>query len=102
MKAANLAGAVLGAILKVVFVVIVVYMVYTGVSKCYDYGYRIFTEPAVSSGEGRKVTVTLTSDMSATEIGTDYAGKRAGKRCEIVCITVSAVRIQKRVEARYL
>ena len=47
MKAANLAGAVLGAILKVVFVVIVVYMVYTGVSKCYDYGYRIFTEPAV-------------------------------------------------------
>lgn len=70
MKAANLAGAVLGAILKVVFVVIVVYMVYTGVSKCYDYGYRIFTEPAVSSGEGRKVTVTLTSDMSATEIGT--------------------------------
>ena len=30
MKAANLAGAVLGAILKVVFVVIVVYMVYTG------------------------------------------------------------------------
>ena len=70
MKAANLAGAVLGAILIVVFVVIVVYMVYTGVSKCYDYGYRIFTEPAVSSGEGRKVTVTLTSDMSATEIGT--------------------------------
>ena len=55
MKAANLAGAVLGAILKVVFVVIVVYMVYTGVSKCYDYGYRIFTEPAVSSGEGRRL-----------------------------------------------
>ena len=69
MKATNLAGAVLGAILKVVFVVIVVYLVYTGASTCYDYGYRIFTEPAVSSGEGRKVTVTLTSDMSATEIG---------------------------------
>lgn len=28
-----------------------------------------FTEPAISSGEGRKITVTLTSDMSATEIG---------------------------------
>ena len=69
MKAANLAGAVLGAILKVVFAVAVVYLVYTGASKCYDYGYRIFTEPAISSGEGRKVTVTLTSDMSASEIG---------------------------------
>ena len=69
MKAANLAGAVLGAILKVAFAVIVVYLVYTGASTCYDYGYRIFTEPAISSGEGRKITVTLTSDMSATEIG---------------------------------
>ena len=69
MKAANLAGAVLGAILKVVFAVAVVYLVYTGASTCYDYGYRIFTEPAVSSGEGRKITVTLTSDMSATQIG---------------------------------
>ena len=46
MKTANLAGAVLGTILKVVFVVVVVYLVYTGASTCYDYGYRIFTEPA--------------------------------------------------------
>ena len=50
MKTANLAGAVLGTILKVVFVVVVIYLVYTGASTCYDYGYRIFTEPAVSAG----------------------------------------------------
>ena len=75
MKAANLAGAVLGAILKVMFAVIVVYLIYTGASTCYDYGYRIFTEPAISTGEGRKVTVTLTSDMSATEIGTTLQEK---------------------------
>ena len=68
MKAANLAGAVLGAILKVAFAVIVVYLVYTGASTCYDYGYRIFTEPAISSGEGRKITVTLTSDMSEVRV----------------------------------
>ena len=76
MKAANLAGAVLGAILKVAFAVIVVYLVYTGASTCYDYGYRIFTEPAISSGEGRKITVTLTSDMSATEIGLEARNLR--------------------------
>lgn len=75
MKAANLAGAVLGAILKVVFAVAVVYLVYTGASTCYDYGYRIFTESAISSGEGRKITVTLTSDMSATEIGATLQDK---------------------------
>ena len=55
MKTANLAGAVLGTILKVVFVVVVIYLVYTGASTCYDYGYRIFTEPAVSAGD-RKST----------------------------------------------
>lgn len=75
MKAANLAGAVLGAILKVAFAIIVVYLIYTGASKCYDYGYRIFTEPAISNGEGRKITVTLNSDMSATEIGTTLQEK---------------------------
>lgn len=75
MKAANLADAVLGAILKVAFAVAVVYLIYTGASTCYDYGYRIFTEPAISSGEGRKITVTLTSDMSATEIGTTLQEK---------------------------
>ena len=34
MKTANLAGAVLGTILKVVFVVVVIYLVYTGASTC--------------------------------------------------------------------
>ena len=43
MKAANLAGAVLGAILKVAFAVIVVYLVYTGASTCYDYGSVSYT-----------------------------------------------------------
>ena len=73
MKTANLAGAVLGAILKVVFVVVVVYLVYTGASTCYDYGYRIFTEPAVSAGEGRKITVTLMQEKGLTRDGRLFA-----------------------------
>lgn len=69
MKTKNLVGAVLGTIGKVVFAVVVVYIIYRGASTCYDYGYRIFTEDAISSGTGREVTVTFTSDMSPTEIG---------------------------------
>lgn len=69
MKSGNLIGAVMGAIIKVVAAIAVVYLIYTGAMKCYDYGYRVFTEPAVSSGTGREVTVTVTEDMSPADIG---------------------------------
>lgn len=69
MKMTSIVGAVAGAILKVVVVVMAVFLIYRGAELCYDYGYRIFTEPAVSSGEGRTVTVTITKDMSPLDIG---------------------------------
>lgn len=61
--------AVLGVILRVVFVVLAVYFIYKGALSCYDYGYRIFAEPAVSPGEGRTITVAITEDMTPSQIG---------------------------------
>ncbi len=69
MNSGNLVGAVMGAVLKAAAAVVVIFLIYKGASVCYDYGYRIFTEPAVSSGEGRSVTVTITEDMSPADIG---------------------------------
>lgn len=69
MKALNIVGTVFGAVLRVVITVGVVFLIYRGALISYDYGYRIFTEPAVSAGEGRKVTVSVTEDMSALDIG---------------------------------
>lgn len=69
MSNKKLVTAVFGAILKVVVAVAAAFIIYKGAMTCYDYGYRIFTEPAVSSGEGRTVTVTVTEDMSVWEIG---------------------------------
>lgn len=69
MKPANIIISVVGAICRVAVVVLAVYAIYRGALLCYDYGYRIFTEPAVSSGEGRTVTVAITEDMSASDIG---------------------------------
>ena len=69
MKAGNLIMAVFGAILKVVLAVAAIFLIYRGATICYDYGYRIFPEPAMSAGEGRAVSVTLKPDMSAWEIG---------------------------------
>ncbi|MCM1102379.1 MAG: endolytic transglycosylase MltG [Clostridium sp.] len=69
MKNGSLLAAVLGAILKVVVAVAAVFIIYRGAALCYDYGYRVFTEPAMTVGEGRKVQVTVTADMSPTDIG---------------------------------
>ncbi len=69
MDVKNMVFAVLGAIFRVVAVVVVVYAVYRGAEISFDYGYRIFTEPAVSAGEGRTVTVAVTEDMSPSDIG---------------------------------
>lgn len=70
MKATNIIGAVSGAIFRIVAIVIVIFVIYRGAEICYDYGYRIFTEPAMTTPEGgRTVTVSVTSDMSALDIG---------------------------------
>lgn len=70
MKAGNIIVAVFGTIFRVVVMIAVIFLIYKGALACYDYGYRIFTEPAMSSGEGRTVTVAITENMSPSDIGT--------------------------------
>lgn len=71
MKTSTLSviGAVFGAIFRVAVVVFAARAIYNGAMLAYDYGYRIFTEPAVSAGEGRSITVSITKDMSVVDIG---------------------------------
>lgn len=69
MKPVNFIISVVGAICRVALIILAVYFIYQGALMSYDYGYRIFTEPAISSGEGRTVTVAITEDMSASDIG---------------------------------
>ena len=75
MKTSKLVTAVCSVILKVVVTVVVVLAIYRGAMLCYEYGYRIFAEPAVSTGEGRTVTVTVTEKMSPREIGALFLSK---------------------------
>lgn len=69
MKPGNIVIAVLGVILRVVLVVMAAYFIYKGALACHDYGYRIFTEPAMSAGEGKTITVAVTEDMTPAQIG---------------------------------
>lgn len=51
-----------------VFLVIIYGMYQLGLHS-YDYGYRIFTEPAVTKGEGRERLVQVRPSMSDADIG---------------------------------
>lgn len=69
MKAGNIILTVIGMIIRAAVLVFAVYGIYRGALLSYDYGYRIFTEPPLSSEESNTITVAITKDMSAAEIG---------------------------------
>lgn len=48
---------------------VVVYGLYELGLRSYDYGYRIFAEPPVSSGEGEDVLVRVKSSMGDSAVG---------------------------------
>lgn len=69
MNGKQLAGTVLGTILKIAVVIIVVFYVYKAAVVAYDYGYRIFAEEPVSEEPGYDVTIAITSDKDTKDIG---------------------------------
>ena len=71
----SVVASMLGALWRVAVVILAVYVIYQGAELCYDYGYRIFTEPAVETGEGKTVTVTITSNMTPKDIGALFEKK---------------------------
>ena len=75
MKITDVIVAVCGTIIKIALTIVAVVIIYRGAVKAYDYGYRIFQEEPVSSGEGYTITVTITEDMSAKEMGEMLADK---------------------------
>ncbi len=63
----------LDTVIKVLFVVIVVMLIIKYSRVAYNYGYQIFNQTAVSSGEGRTVTVTISDGDSVSTIGNKLA-----------------------------
>lgn len=59
---------VLSISITVLLSVLVVCGLYQIGLRCYDFGYRVYTEPAVSKGEGVDVLVQITDDMGTMEI----------------------------------
>ena len=68
--------SVLDMVFRVAMWVIIVYFVVKGATRCYDLGYRVFTEEAVApEGYGREVTVEVPVDFNAKELGELFESK---------------------------
>lgn len=66
--AKNVAGGAVGMIFNVVIVVVAVMLVYRFSVTAYQYGIRIFGEPAMSAAPGEEVVVTVTDGMDFDSI----------------------------------
>lgn len=60
---------IIGTSLRVVVMAIIIIYVYRLSMAAYDFGFRVFAEPAVSRGEGRDVEVTVPMGKNTLEIG---------------------------------
>lgn len=75
MKITDVIVTVCSTIIKIAVAIVMVVVIYRGALKAFDYGYRIFQEEPVSSGQGYTITVNITEDMSAKEMGEMLAEK---------------------------
>lgn len=59
-----------GLLLRIAIIVFAVILIKEYAGKCYNYGYRIFKEPAVTVvGEGKKITINLTEGVTPKALG---------------------------------
>lgn len=68
MSASKIVMRIVSISFSVLVFIVVVYGLYQVGLHAYSYGYRIFTEPAVSSGNGRDRLVQVRNSMDASDI----------------------------------
>lgn len=68
-KIKDIVLSVFSIAVKVIIVIIAAMFIYKYALIAFDYGHRIFSEEPMATGEGRKVTVTIGSDMDVNDIG---------------------------------
>lgn len=69
MRSSKIVLKIVGTMLSLLITVLVVVGLFRAGEWAYGFGYRVFTESAVESAPGTDKSVTISSDMSAKEIG---------------------------------
>lgn len=75
MNAKQLVVSITETIIKVVIAVFIIMFVYDTGVKAYDFGYRVFAEEPMTTGEGRIISVYIEEGDSAKDIGVNLQEK---------------------------
>lgn len=68
MNAKQFLGAISAMILKIALAVVIIVVVFRLAVSAYDFGYQVFADIPVSSGEGRIVNVVVSEGQSSLEL----------------------------------
>ncbi|MBQ2802129.1 MAG: endolytic transglycosylase MltG [Lachnospiraceae bacterium] len=69
MRTKTATMSILSVVVQVMIVLTVVIVIYAGAMKCYDFGYKIFTDTPMSLEPGRDVTIIVNEGSSTRQVG---------------------------------
>lgn len=69
MSASKIVMKIVRISFSILVVVLVIFVLFKAGNYAYDFGYRVYTEQPMSSGEGKDVIVQVESGMSGSDIG---------------------------------
>lgn len=69
MNKHDTAGNLIDMVVKIVVAILVIILIYRGALLAYGYGYRVFTEEPVTTGDGKIISVEIKDGESPKNIG---------------------------------
>ena len=75
MNIKEVVGSIVETIIKVAALLFLISFVYDAAIKAYDFGFRVFAEEAVTTGEGRIISISVEQDDSVLDIGKNLEEK---------------------------
>lgn len=97
MKISSVVSAIVSALLKIAVAIWIVNFVYTKTLAAYDFGYRVFTETALSPEPGRDITFSFTEDKSELDIARMLEDKGLVRDYKLAFVQIFASEYKDRI-----
>ena len=75
MNSRQLGVSIVGTIIKAVVAIVAVMLIYRYAMIAYSYGYQIYNQQPLATGEGRSVSISISESDSVSDIGTMLVNK---------------------------
>ena len=69
MDGGRITGTIAGTLIKTAILIVMVFGIYKMAIGAYEFGYRVFAEPAMSEEPGITISVSITDEMDTMAVG---------------------------------